>query len=70
MMLASVPVVPAATRSAEPDLRSAKDCCERLDRLEENVSQLAEAMRELQTLVHDQSRALQAITEELKSKPE
>ena len=70
MMLASVPVVPAtATRAAEPDTRSALDCHERLDRLEDNVTRLAEAVHNLQAIVQDQSRVLEKITERLEPKP-
>jgi t-SNARE complex subunit (syntaxin) len=69
MMFASVPVVPTAgTRSAERDARSVLDCHERLDRLEENVKSLANAMKDLQTIVHDQTRALEEINARLKSK--
>ncbi len=69
MMMASVPVMPTATtRAAEPRRASTPDCHERIDRLEDNVNQLAEAMRELQALVQDQSRVLEKITWELKPK--
>jgi t-SNARE complex subunit (syntaxin) len=67
MMFASFPVMPAAaTRSAEPEYRSSSDCHERLNRLEQNVLELTQAMRELQAIVGDQSRVLDKITQELK----
>lgn len=66
MMMASVPVMPTvATRSAQPNMRSAMDCCERLDRLEKNVKDIADAMVELQGIVKDQTRAMAAITRRL-----
>ena len=73
MMMASVPVMPAATtRAAEPRGASAPDCHARIDRLEKNVNDLAESVRKLQTLVYDQSRVLEQITWHLKPelKPE
>jgi hypothetical protein len=66
MMFTSVPVMPTlSTRSAQPDTRSALDCCERVNRLEENVQDLARAVRDLQLLVLDQGRVLEKITVQL-----
>lgn len=67
LMLASVPVVPTTvSRSAAPEMPSLHDCNRRLDRLEDNVKELANAMSELQTIVKDQTRALAEITRQLK----
>ena len=58
MMFASMPVMPTmATRSATPDTQSILDCEKRMDRLEDNVKQLANAVAELQTIVQDQTAA-------------
>ena len=66
MMFASMPVFPTTTtRSAEPYQRSTQDCHARIDRLEDNMLKLAEAMRELQTVVHDQTAALAEVTKRL-----
>ena len=68
MMMASVPVMPTtASRAAVPNTQCASDCHARIDRLEENVNQLAAAMQELQLLVHDQTAALTEITTRIKS---
>ncbi len=69
MMMASVPVMPTTvSRAAEPRRTSERDCHERIDRLEDNVYQLAESVRKLQLLVYDQSRILEKITEKLEPK--
>jgi anti-sigma-K factor RskA len=73
LMLASVPVMPTtATRAAEPYRRAEQDCHERIDRLEENLDDLADSVRKLQALVYDQSRIMERLTWEHKPerKPE
>ena len=64
LMMASVPVMPT-TRVAMPQQRSSYDCERRLDRLEDNIKDITNAVAELQTIVKDQTRALTAITQKI-----
>jgi hypothetical protein len=59
-MFATMPVVPAmATRSAEP--RGASDCCDRVDKLEIEMKNLAKAVSDLQDIVEGQTRVLEVL---------
>ena len=64
MMYAAMPVVPAmatapTTRAAE--YRAPGDCCERVEKLEEQMKELARSMSELQTIVHGQTEVLKVL---------
>jgi hypothetical protein len=64
MMYAAMPVVPAmatapATRAAE--YRAPGDCCDRVEKLEEQMKELARSMTELQTIVHGQTEVLKVL---------
>lgn len=65
LMMASVPVMPT-TRAAMPTPRASFDCERRLVRLEDNVKKITDAVAELQTIVLDQTRALEKITKKIK----
>jgi hypothetical protein len=62
-MFATMPVVPAAatSRSAEP--RGASDCCDRVDRLEDEMRKLAKAVSDLQDIVAGQTEVLEKLAE-------
>ena len=64
MMYAAMPVVPAmatapASRAAE--YRAPGDCCDRVEKLEEQMKELARSMSELQTIVHGQTEVLKVL---------
>jgi hypothetical protein len=62
-MFATLPVMPAVatTRAAEP--RGASDCCERVDKLEEEMKKLAKAVGDLQVIVQGQTEVLKVLAE-------
>ena len=69
MMMAPMGVMPAsATRAAEPETRSGVDCHERINRLEKDVRDLADVVREMQRMVSAQTTALDKIADELGKK--
>jgi hypothetical protein len=64
MMYAAMPVVPAmatAPVSRAAEYRAPGDCCERVDKLEQQMKELARSMTELQTIVHGQTEVLKQL---------
>ncbi len=68
MMYATMPVMPATmttSRSAGP---AAGDCCERVDRLEQEMIRLQRSMHDLQTIVQGQTDIMKILAEDLKTR--
>ena len=64
MMYAAMPVVPAMATGPAPraaEYRAPGDCCDRVERLEEQMKELARSMSELQTIVHGQTEVLKVL---------
>ena len=57
----------SATRAADFESRSTSfgDCHQRLDRLERDLTDLANAVKQLQTVVSEQTRAIQQVNNNL-----
>jgi hypothetical protein len=64
MMYAAMPVMPAMATAPAPraaEYRAPGDCCERVEKLEEQMKELARSMTELQTIVHGQTEVLKVL---------
>ncbi len=60
-MFATMPVMPAVATSRGAEPRGATDCCERVDKLEEEMKKLAKAVSDLQDIVQGQTEVLEKL---------
>ena len=66
MMFASMPVMPAMATMPQTSSRSAaggSDCCDRVDRLEDEMIRLAKSVNQLQAIVEGQTKVLEKLSE-------
>jgi hypothetical protein len=72
LMFASMPVMPAmaySTPNNQPAAapaapREIRDCCDRVDKLEEQMKKLAESVNNMQTLIQGQNEILKVLVKE------